>query len=48
MGRNKKYNTDEERKRAKLERWHRWYMRNKVSHNKLRMEKYYEKKDEKE
>jgi hypothetical protein len=44
MGRTKKYHTDEEKLQAKSDRWKRWYEMNKESHNKKRMEKYYETK----
>jgi len=44
MGRNKKYNTNEERKAAKNATWKRWYDTNKEKLNAHRMEKYYEQK----
>lgn len=45
MGRRKKYHTEEEQRQAKLERWRRWYEKNKEEHNAHRMEKYYEQKN---
>ena len=48
MGRNKKYNTDEEQLQAKR-KWARdYYHRNKSQINKKTMEKYYEQKKLKE
>jgi hypothetical protein len=45
MGRQKKYNTDEQKLQAKRERWNRWYYKNKESLNEKRMEDYYDKKN---
>ena len=44
MGRNKKYNSDEELKAAKNEQWKSYYERNKEKINTQRMKKYYERK----
>ena len=42
MGRNKKYQTEEEKLNAKRARWNRWYDKNKQKLNSQRMKKYYE------
>ena len=44
MGRNKKYQTEEEQLQAKRARWKKWYDKNKESLNAQRMEDYYDKK----
>jgi len=45
MGRKKVYKTEEERHDAEKLRKRKWYRRNADKINKLRMEKYYAKKD---
>lgn len=47
MGRNKKYQTEEELKAAKAKQWKSYYDKNKEKINTHRMEKYYENKSTK-